>query len=581
MKNIYEHLKDSYDVDVNDYVFDRDYILYPLKKNVRKPTGGYKYEEPYINDIQYLYFNCCLNLRYIADILGVKKETLEIWFNKYGIKRDNKDHCKKVREKTNLIKFGYTSYSSSNECKQKVKQTVLDRYGVTNVFKSEEVIKKSRQTNLKKYGVEYPQTLESVKHKQIETDKKNHNGVTHHKTKEFMEKSRKTKLKKYGDEYYSNREKAKETNLKKYGVENPSYCEEVKRKISIKNKELAESSNAVREKTNLERYGVESPAQQHMPKASLTILRNKELLESYIKENNILNCVELSISLGITNSSASRYVYKYNLQDLFNYTGSLQEKEIRIYVNKYFETENNTRKYLNGQEIDILIPDLKVGIEFNGDFWHNEYGRNKLYHQNKSLLAKDNGITLYHIFEYEWHNKKELIINHLNNILHINNKVIDASDCNLCDVNSVEGEMFLKENCLLHYNTINSYVGLYFNDELIGVAAINRHNNKLKIIDCCMKFGYYIDNYENRLLNYLHNIYDPNVIVLKRDIAHYGCGDYSGIGLRLDSISTPNCIWCKDYDVIASTKLTIKEMHKLGYYRIYDCGFENWIWKKS
>lgn len=581
MKNIYEHLKDDYGVDVKDYVFDRDYMVYPLKKNVKKPTGGYKYEEPSVNDIQYLYFNCYLNLCYIADILGVKKETLEIWFNKYGIKRNDKDHCKKVREKTNLIKFGYTSYSSSDECKQKVKQTVLNRYGVTSVFKSEEVRRKLRQTNLSKYGVEYPQKLESVKQKQIETDKRNHNGVTHHKTKEFMDKSRETKLKKYGDEYYSNREKAKKTNLKKYGVENPSYSEEVKRKISIRNKELAESSNVVREKTNLERYGVESPTQKHMPKASLKILRNKELLESYIKENNILNCVELSISLGITNSSTSRYVYKYNLQDLFDYTGSLQEKEIRSYINKYFETENNTRKYLNGQEIDILIPDLKVGIEFNGDFWHNEYGRSKLYHQNKSLLAKDNGITLYHIFEYEWHNKKELVINHLNNILHINNKIVEASDCNLCDVNSVEGEMFLKDNCLLNHDTTNLYVGFCFNDKLIGIAAVNIYNTKLEVIDCCMKFGYCVNNYENILLSYLRNKYDPNMIVLKRDITHYGCGDYSSIGLRLDSISVPNYIWCKDYDVITSTEFTIKEMHELGYYRIYDCGIENWIWKKN
>ena len=52
------------------------------------------------------------------------------------------------------------------------------------------------------------------------------------------------------------------------------------------------------------------------------------------------------------------------------------------------------------KEIDILIPDLKIGIEYNGLFWHNENRKGKTpVHLEKLEMCKNNGYNLIQIFE--------------------------------------------------------------------------------------------------------------------------------------------------------------------------------------
>ena len=44
----------------------------------------------------------------------------------------------------------------------------------------------------------------------------------------------------------------------------------------------------------------------------------------------------------------------------------------------------NDRTILIGQEIDILLPDVKIGFEYNGLYWHSELKKEKKYHINKT-----------------------------------------------------------------------------------------------------------------------------------------------------------------------------------------------------
>ena len=82
-----------------------------------------------------------------------------------------------------------------------------------------------------------------------------------------------------------------------------------------------------------------------------------------------------------------RYLKKYDLYYLFDYSKSSTEKELQEYINQYYKTENNTRNYLDGKEIDIFIPEKNIGIEFNGNYWHSSLYKEKKYHYNKMMLA--------------------------------------------------------------------------------------------------------------------------------------------------------------------------------------------------
>lgn len=73
---------------------------------------------------------------------------------------------------------------------------------------------------------------------------------------------------------------------------------------------------------------------------------------------------------------------------------SFPEQAIFYYVQKCFpDAENSNISVLRGKELDIYIPSQKVGIEFDGSYWHS----NKAKDENKNALCEKAGIRLFRI----------------------------------------------------------------------------------------------------------------------------------------------------------------------------------------
>ena len=94
----------------------------------------------------------------------------------------------------------------------------------------------------------------------------------------------------------------------------------------------------------------------------------------------------------------------YLEENKFN-QASHKEFEVVQYIKTIYSgiVEQHKRGLLpNNLEIDIYLPEKKLGIEFNGTYWHSSLaGTPKNYHFNKSILAEKAGIKLVHIYEYE------------------------------------------------------------------------------------------------------------------------------------------------------------------------------------
>lgn len=85
---------------------------------------------------------------------------------------------------------------------------------------------------------------------------------------------------------------------------------------------------------------------------------------------------------------------------------SMFENSVVEYIkeNWKFEVIQNSFGVLNNRnEVDIYIPELKIGIELNGDYWHSVDKKNIGYHLNKTQLAEALDIKLVHITENEWY----------------------------------------------------------------------------------------------------------------------------------------------------------------------------------
>ena len=447
------------------------------------------------------------------------------------------------------------------------KDTIYDWSYKFNIKKSKEnIIKHTKQTNLEKYGVEYVSQLNMVKNK-----------------------SKQTKIKKYGNENYINIDKIKQTNLEKYGVEYYTQSNEYKEKEKER-------------KTNL---SVEELQQQKLKfrllsmenKDNAYILSNKDLFIKTLKDNKLFNTSLLCSYFGINQSNMNKLIREYDIRYLLNNSFTSQENELIKYLEQHFTLSVNNRNVLDGKEIDIFIPDLNIGIEFNGNWWHNEkVCTNKLYHQEKSKLAEEKGIFLYHIFEYEWNTKKEQILNQLNNLLGINNEKIYARNCIIKNVSNKDKKQFLENNHLQDNDSSSIKLGLYYNNHLVSLMTFckPRFNKKYEweLSRFCSKAGCNVIGGASKLFKYFINEYSPKSIISYSNIAHTKGNLYKMLGFNLESISEPNYVWyrsnkfysryqCQKHKLLEQGfdgKSETEIMHNRGYYRIYDCGNKIWSW---
>ena len=85
-------------------------------------------------------------------------------------------------------------------------------------------------------------------------------------------------------------------------------------------------------------------------------------------------------------------------------------------------TEYNARpKFMEGSELDMYSPEMKLAIEFNGIVWHStKHKKETDFHKSKADLCEKAGVQLIQIWETEWVQKKECVIDKLDAIMHRN-----------------------------------------------------------------------------------------------------------------------------------------------------------------
>jgi hypothetical protein len=116
-----------------------------------------------------------------------------------------------------------------------------------------------------------------------------------------------------------------------------------------------------------------------------------------------------------------------------------------------FEASNRT--VLHGKELDFYFEDAKMAIEFNGSYWHSVQQLSKRvsnpmkYHQDKSLVCRENGIRLIHIWDWEWDDERirERIKSQVLGCFGRSNRVF-ARKCILRELSHSESEKFFKQN---------------------------------------------------------------------------------------------------------------------------------------
>ena len=209
--------------------------------------------------------------------------------------------------------------------------------------------------------------------------------------------------------------KKEQTCISKFGTSNAYQSEEIKEKIR---------------QTLLNRYGVESilqhpnTRQKTYEAINSTKVKNKiyQSKLNHIKEYEIANnCtwkktlvelygqgwLKLDIPDIILNRRTKFISNKYIpiIEDYYNHSkSSIYESQIKDLITTIYNGNivYHSRSIIPHKELDIYIPEYKLAIEFNGIFWHSTFHNSNInYHLEKSLLCREKGIRLIHIYEFE------------------------------------------------------------------------------------------------------------------------------------------------------------------------------------
>ena len=274
-------------------------------------------------------------------------------------------------------------------------------------------------------------------------------------------------------------------------------------------------------------------------------------------------------------------------EDIFKFLLSIYSDEI-IYNGYILKTKQNTTK-----QIDIYMPKLKIGIEYNGLYFHSTYGKD--YQINKLNMSEAQGIRLIQITSYDWFNKQDKIKNLIKNLIGVPQKRIYGRKCIIKEISSEESKMFLNNYHLQNNSFASVRLGLFYDDTLLQVMTFgkSRTNKKYEyeLIRLCTRNTFRIIGGANKILKYFEKTYNPKSLISYCDKSYFSGNIYVVLGFKFSHESKPNYIYFKNDlgPILSRYKCQKHKLKKLlpifnedlteeknmfinKYYKYYDCG---------
>lgn len=303
--------------------------------------------------------------------------------------------------------------------------------------------------------------------------------------------------------------------LKRQNTLSARYGEDINSSSPFAVREIQELSQKIVE----EKYGVKNSFQMEKcrkkrtetsRKKSIQIQKERGIEIEYLENGNYLvkNCCPIHGDLEYTQTDFNNRfrIDRYHISNPcylcnpFGYHISGKQKNIFDYIKSIYSGDiiENDKTILDGLEIDIYLPELKIGFEFNGDYWHmnpliyryddeNSSSHIKAIEiwkkdRHKILLADEKGVKIYHIWEYYFSNNKDLQLDFISNIL-LGNIEYEHPLLKLKkSLDKIDATYELKEHMIFEYENVRIvYVdGFYFNKNSISNGVLNGWKSETK-----------------------------------------------------------------------------------------------------
>jgi len=257
--------------------------------------------------------------------------------------------------------------------------------------------------------------------------------------------------------------------------------------------------------------------------------------------------------------------------------------------------------FTSTKDADLYNDDLKVGINYCILKDCNESkGCGQKYNYTKYTNCKNNNIHLITIFEDEWINRNKQVKGAILSMLGKNSRIFYARKCEVRIISKDMGNAFYDENHIQGKSFLSFvFVGLYFNNELLGVMSFGKHHRdigKFVLDRLCFKYDVNVTGGASKLFKFLLNHTGITELISWSDCRWFSGGVYPKLGFVLeDSLDA-------DYSYVNINSSKIVRLSKQsqkkgntncpagltekqwsiqnGLYRIWDVGKLRWVYKK-
>lgn len=467
-----------------------------------------------------------------------------------GRKNISKDACSsqlcqtKKRQEVFMLRYGTIHPTQNLQVKEKRKQTFIERFGCDNPAKTKEVQEKIKQTNVTKFGFENASQSPNIVAKRRQTNFERYGYTDARKNKNVQQKIENTMVEKHGVEHYGYKQRLDFEGILKA-------CKDY-----IPQFEYSEYLN------------------KSTPMPYLCIIHNKTFNTTITAlHNNTHQCPECQVT-------------------------SFIEQELQDFVQQYCPNALlNSRKIISPFELDVYIPEHKLGLEMHGLYWHSEAFKKRTYHKEKYLAAQKEGIYLFQIYEDEWRDKKEIVQSIIRQKLGVSEHKLPARKLKIVENLPVQQiQQFLEENHLqgkCNANKISYSVSLVdpiVNNILftivVGSLFSAHEKGKLQIFRAASLKNHTIVGGFSRCMKYIvefAKLQNVSSIVTYSDAMYSSGAVYEKYGFIKGVHSEPSYYYTNNVNRFtkykyraANGKSERQIVEELGYNKIHNAGTVRW-----
>ena len=283
--------------------------------------------------------------------------------------------------------------------------------------------------------------------------------------------------------------------------------------------------------------------------------------------------------------------------------GKISKEETEVVdflISLGISVDTTNKKLISPKELDIVLPEFNIAIEYNGLYWHSSAmsSFDKYSHYNKTQSCTKIGYRLIHIFSDDWKFKKEIIKSILSNVVNKTQAKYFARKCKCKKISICLARTFLNKNHIQGYVISSFHYGLFYEGKLLQVLSFKKEGENFNLVRFASELNTTVVGGASKLFKHFCRNEEFVLVFTFADMSTFSGSLYENLGfIKIKEIPID---YQYIYQGIRKHKFGFrrKRLQKLlpnfdedkselwntrenGIFRIYDCGKNKYQYKRE